>query len=125
MLIDKPDVRAEVEAAFHRYDRAVLDNDNATLAALFWTSESTVRFGATESLVGKTEIDAFRSTRVPSSVPRRTERLIVTSFGDEFGTTSVLFRRDGSSRQGRWTQTWIKVEGSWRIVSTHASTVSD
>ena len=45
MQIDIPDVKAEVEAAFARYEQALGDNDVATLAALFWDDGRTIRYG--------------------------------------------------------------------------------
>jgi Protein of unknown function (DUF3225) len=41
MEINVPEVRAEVEAAFARYETALIANDVATLQELFWRSEHT------------------------------------------------------------------------------------
>jgi hypothetical protein len=40
MDVDLPDVRAEVEAAFARYDATLVANYIATLTALFWDDTS-------------------------------------------------------------------------------------
>ncbi len=50
MEIDIPEVKAEVEAAFLRYETALVTNDVATLDALFVNSERTIRYGMGENL---------------------------------------------------------------------------
>ena len=55
MDINLPDVRAEVEAAFARYEAALVSNDVATLQELFWRSELTIRYGIAEILYGSDE----------------------------------------------------------------------
>ncbi len=61
MDINIPEVVAEVEEAFARYERALVTNDVAELDALFWKSPHTLRYGATENLYGYDEIAAFRA----------------------------------------------------------------
>jgi hypothetical protein len=56
MEINRPEVRAEVEAAFARYETALVSNDVATLQALFWHSARTIRHGIGENLYGSDEI---------------------------------------------------------------------
>ena len=51
MDINIPEVVAEVEKAFARYEHALVTNDVAELDALFWKSPHTLRYGATENLV--------------------------------------------------------------------------
>ena len=65
MEINLPDVRAEVEAAFARYETALVTNDVTTLQQLFWRSEHTIRYGIAENLYGSEEISAFRAARLP------------------------------------------------------------
>ena len=52
MDINIPEVVAEVEKAFARYERALVTNDIAELDALFWKSPHTLRYGVTENLYG-------------------------------------------------------------------------
>ena len=63
MQVNLPDVKAEVEAAFARYETALMANDVATLQSLFWNSPHTIRYGIGEILYGWDEIGAFRSAR--------------------------------------------------------------
>ena len=60
MQIDIPDVKAEVAAAFARYEVALVTNDVATLTELFWADHRTLRYGGGENLHGIAEIEAFR-----------------------------------------------------------------
>ena len=59
--INLPDVVAEVQAEFARYEKALVDNDVAELDALFWNSPHTLRYGITENLYGH---DAIRDPRL-------------------------------------------------------------
>ena len=43
--INRPQVLAEVTAAFYRYETALVSNDIAVLDALFWRDPRTVRLG--------------------------------------------------------------------------------
>jgi hypothetical protein len=63
MDINIPEVMAEVEAAFARYEAALVGNDLEALDALFWESPHTIRYGGAENLYGHGEIAAFRAGR--------------------------------------------------------------
>jgi len=71
MKINDPDIAAEVRAAFDRYERALMDNDLATLDLLFWDAPETVRYGPTETLYGFDAIQDFRKGRDASAIARR------------------------------------------------------
>jgi hypothetical protein len=59
MDINIAEVKAEVEAAFAEYEKALISNDVETLDRLFLDSPNTIRYGATENLYGYAEIAAF------------------------------------------------------------------
>ncbi len=128
--IDRPDVLAELTAAFERYEHALAVNDVATLDELFWASPRTVRYGVAEHLYGHDAICAFRAARVPPG-PREVLHTQITTYGDAFGTTHREYRRPSPPpppgeapapvRIGRQTQTWMKTEQGWRVVSAHVS----
>ena len=48
MDINLPDVKAEVEAAFAKYEAALMSNDVDALQSLFWNSNLTIRYGIGE-----------------------------------------------------------------------------
>lgn len=119
--IDQPQVLAEVTAAFERYEQALVSNDIAVLDELFWHDERTVRLGATENLYGITAIRAFRNARPAAGLQRTLRNTVITTYGDAFALCSTEFSRDGSERIGRQQQTWVKLEGQWRIVGAQVS----
>jgi hypothetical protein len=121
MQIDIPEVKAEVEAAFARYETALVTNDVPVLDALFWESPQTVRFGATENLFGAEEIAAFRAGRPSKGLAREILRTAITTYGRDFATASITFRREGSTRIGRQQQSWVRFPEGWRVVAAHVS----
>jgi AtzH-like len=124
MEIDIPEVKAEVAAAFARYETALVTNDVATLTELFWADPRTLRYGGGENLYGIAEIAAFRANRSPVGLDRTTERTLITTFGRDFATASTLFRRDNApGKIGRQMQTWVRMPEGWRVVAAHVSVI--
>src|SRR5882724_11664099 len=107
MDINRPEVLAEVTAAFTRYEQALVTNDVAVLDELFWNSPHTLRYGVGENLYGHDAIRAFRSARSPAGLSRRILRTQITTYGEDFATAHVEFQREGVARPGRQTQTWM------------------
>ncbi|MBE9097943.1 oxalurate catabolism protein HpxZ [Vacuolonema iberomarrocanum] len=123
MEINRPDVLAEVTSAFNRYEAALVNNDVATLDALFWDSPHTVRYGATENLYGYQAIAEFRAGRSPKNLARTLQNTVITTYGQDFATANTEFQRPG--KQGRQTQTWMRTPLGWRVVSAHVSFLPD
>ena len=119
--INRLEVLAEVESAFARYEDALVNNRVEVLDELFWPSSATVRYGATENLVGIDAIRAFRAARSATGLARRLERTVITTYGRDFATTMTQFRREGSHRIGRQSQTWVRFAEGWRVVAAHVS----
>ena len=126
MDINLPEIKAEVEAAFARYETALISNDVDTLQALFWNSPLTIRYGINEILHGWDEIGAFRSARSPAGLARRISRTVITTYGRDFATASTLFHRDTiPGKVGRQMQTWARMPEGWRIVAAHVSMIDE
>ena len=126
MLINDPPTLAAAEAAFARYEAALVGNDVATLDALFWTADEVIRYGGGENLYGHAAIAAFRAARPAAGLERTLERTVVTTFGTDFATASTLFRRGSTpGRIGRQMQTWVRFPEGWRIVAAHVSFIDD
>ncbi len=124
MDIDLPDVKAEVEAAFARYEQALGANDVETLEALFRDDPLTIRYGIGENLYGMDAIRAFRRARSPLGLARRIEETVITTYGRDAATASTLFHRDSMPEKiGRQMQTWIRLPEGWRIVAAHVSVI--
>src|SRR5258708_2970952 len=123
--INLPDVIAEVHAAFARYEAALTGNDVRVLDELFWNSDFTVRFGATENLYGYEAIAAFRAARPAVNLARTVTNLVIRTFGTDFATANMEFARAGSGRAGRQSQTWVRMPQGWRVVAAHVSLLGD
>jgi len=119
--INLPDVLAEVEAVFARYEHALVHNEVEVLDELFWASPTTLRYGATENLYGYEAIQAFRASRPAQGLARELLRVVITTYGRDFATANCEFRREGSERTGRQSQTWMRTAEGWRVVAAHVS----
>lgn len=119
--INLPEVLAEVRAAFALYEDALVHNKVETLDALFWNSPHTLRYGATENLYGHEAIAAFRAARPAQGLMRDLLRVEITTYGRDFATANCEFRRQGSTRTGRQSQTWMRTAQGWRVVAAHVS----
>lgn len=119
--INLPDVVAEVAAVFERYEDALVNNKVDVLDELFWPSPLTLRYGAGENLYGYAEIQAFRAGRPAVGLARELLRTVITTYGHDFATANCEFRRAGSERTGRQSQTWMRTPEGWRVVSAHVS----
>ena len=119
--INLPEVVAEVTEAFMGYERALVDNDVATLDACFWDSPHTLRFGVAENLYGHAAIAAFRAGRPPMNLARRLFNTVITTYGRDVATANTETQRDGSTVTGRQSQTWVRTPDGWRIVAAHVS----
>jgi len=119
--INQPEVLAEVQAVFARYEDALVNNHVEVLDELFWDSPHTLRYGATENLYGYAQIQAFRAGRPAQGLQRRLLKTVITTYGRDFATANVEFQREGSARSGRQSQTWLRAETGWRVVSAHVS----
>ncbi len=123
MQINLPETVAEVEAAFARYEDALVHNHVDVLDELFWSSPLTVRYGAAENLYGIEEIRAFRLSRPSAGLQRTLRRTVITTYGRDHATAMTEFFRDGSTRTGRQSQTWVRMPEGWRVVAAHVSVV--
>ncbi|HMN83030.1 MAG TPA: oxalurate catabolism protein HpxZ [Burkholderiaceae bacterium] len=125
--VNLPDVYDEVSQAFARYERALIDNDVATLDELFCRGPHTIRFGVAENLYGYDAIAAFRAARSPAGLQRTLRNTVITTYGRDFATAMTefvreSFVRDGRlARIGRQSQTWLRTADGWRVVAAHVS----
>ena len=126
MTVDDPDTLHEIEAAFARYETALVNNDVDTLDELFWRDSRTIRYGGGENLYGYAEIAAYRAGRASAGLERTLERTTITTYGRDFATCSTLFRRGSlPGKIGRQMQTWVRMPEGWRVVVAHVSIIAD
>jgi 1-carboxybiuret hydrolase subunit AtzH-like protein len=119
--INIPDVVAELSAAFDAYERALIANDIETLNRSFWNSPHTLRYGVRELLYGHAEIAEFRRRRGAVDQRRSLRNRRITTFGRDFGVANTEYIPRGSDKVGRQSQTWVRTECGWKIVSAHVS----
>jgi Protein of unknown function (DUF3225) len=124
MDFNRPEVLAELQAAFARYEDALVKNRVEVLDELFWDSAQTVRYGVNENLYGIDAIRTFRQARAASGLARTLQHTVITTYGDDFGTAMTEFRREGGDKLGRQSQTWCRIDGRWRVVAAHVSLMS-
>lgn len=122
--INLPEVVAEVTAAFQRYEAALTGNDVAVLDELFWDSPHTLRYGAGENLRGYEAIKAFRLARPSKGLERDLVNTVITTYGRDYATANTEFTRQGETRIGRQSHTWLRLPEGWRIVAAHVSLIA-
>jgi hypothetical protein len=126
IAINDPQTLAEVEAAFARYEVALVTNNVEVLDELFLDEPTTIRYGTAENLYGMEAIRAFRQARSPAGLERKLEGTQITTYGRDFAVASTLFRRDGGNGKiGRQMQTWIRTDAGWRVAAAHVSIIDE
>ncbi len=126
MIVDDPAVKAEVEAVFADYERALIANDVAALDGFFLASDAAIRYGIAENLYGYDAIAAFRAARPAAGLARRLEKTRIVTYGRDLAIAATLFKRDSApGKVGRQMQTWIRFPEGWRIVAAHISVIDD
>ncbi|ADP82968.1 amidase [Pseudofrankia inefficax] len=126
---DDPAWRAGLEAAFWRYEHALLANDLDVLDELFLDDPATLRADGAGVLVGHAQISLFRRSRgaggrLPAA--RTVERLHVQVHGPAAALLVAEVLREEDGGRGLQTQLWTAVatdggEARWRVVAAHVS----
>jgi hypothetical protein len=125
MEINLPEIVAEVEAAFARYEAALISNDVPVLDSCFWDSPQVIRYGMGENLYGAAEIAAFRAARPSFGLMRTLSRTVITTFGRDYATAATQFHRESApGKIGRQMQTWVRLPEGWRVVAAHVSLIT-
>ena len=126
MTVNDPEIVAELQALYPRYEKALVTNDVEILVEMFWAGPQVMRFGAGENLYGPNEIEAFRKSRPSANLARTIQRLEIVSFGRDFASITVEFSRPAGTGtiHGRQSQVWVRFDMGWRIVQAHVSMLS-
>jgi hypothetical protein len=125
MIINDPEVLAELRELYPQYEQALVTNNVEKLVAMFWDDPHVMRFGATENLYGYKEIENFRKARPSTNLDRKVTRLDIVTFDKNFASITLEFERDvnGTLHRGRQSQTWVRLPEGWRIVAAHVSLI--
>lgn len=121
MEINRPEVVAEVAAAFAAYEAALVEGDPDRIVAFFWQSPETVRYGIADGQVGIEEQRVWRSAQPPLPAGRRLRDTRITTFGTDYAVVNTRFDYPGGAVVGRQSQTWVRLPAGWRIVTAHVS----
>ena len=46
---------------------------------------------------------------------------MITTYGHDLASANIEFLRDGSTRTGRQSQTWMRTPEGWKVVAAHVS----
>ena len=80
-----------------------------------------MRYGVGENLRGIAAIRAFRAARPAVGLARTLQHTVITTYGRDFGTAMTEFQREGATKTGRQSQTWVRFDYGWRVVAAHVS----
>ena len=119
MELDRPDVIAEVSAAFEDYEQALVANDVDRILGFF--APGAVRFGIADQQVGLDEQRRWRLSQPALPAGRRLKDTIIQSYGGSTAVVTTLFGYPGGDVLGRQSQTWVRLAEGWRIVTAHVS----
>lgn len=120
--IDRPDVIAEVRAAFVAYEDALVAHDLAVLDTAFWDDPRVIRYGVADAQRGPREVAEWRRITGPVAPDRLLHDTQITAFGDDLAIVWTHFT-DALDGIGRQSQVWARVDGDWRVVAAHVSRV--
>jgi hypothetical protein len=121
MIVNIPEVVAEVTEAFMLYEKALTTNDVDMIDTLFWNSPHTLRYGPNGTLLSHAALSAFRRGRKITGVDRTLKNTVITTFGSDFAVANTESDKPNSPISSRQSQTWIRMADGWRIVSAHVS----
>ncbi len=121
--VNLPEVVAEITKIFHEYEQALMTNDVEKLNQYFWQDERVTRYGIADRQFGINELIAYRQATPAPDFTRILENLRVITVDESTAICQVEFVRSDTTLRGFQTQTWIKMEGVWRIVSAHVSMI--
>ncbi len=119
MKVNEAGPLAELTALYGAYEAALMADDVAALAGFFWEHDLVRRYALGVNSYGHQSITAARQAR--RAEDRTLEATLITTYGDDLGTADTEFTRTATGRRGRQTQTWVRFDEGWRIVSAHVS----
>jgi len=117
--LDRPEVIAEVTAAFEAYEHALVTDDVEGMLGCF--APGAVRFGIADHQVGLDEQRRWRLAQPPLPPGRRLKETVIQTYGDSTAVVTTLFGYPGRDVLGRQSQTWVRLPEGWRIVTAHVS----
>ncbi len=121
--LNVPDVVQEITAIFERYEAAFMANDLEALNGFFWQNPSVTRYGIADQQSGHEALVAYRASMPAPDFTRSLHNVRITAFGADTAVAMCEFVRSDTVLRGYQTQTWVRFEEGWRIVSAHVSMI--
>ena len=115
MDVNIPEIVEEVTAAFISYEEAITENDVEMINHLFWNDAKTLRYGPYGTLISHEALSAFRRNRVTDGV----------TFGRDYAVANTEANDENIPGTVRQSQTWVRTDEGWKIVSAHVSYLQD
>jgi len=120
-----PQAVAEVTALFLAYEAALVARDLDAMELAFDDSPDLVRFGINDEQRGPEALANWRKSQAPLPPGRTRSNTVVSTFGRDVAVVSTCFRYPERPFLGRQSQTWVRVDGTWKIVHAHVSELPD
>ena len=121
MDINIPEVIEEVTLAFFAYEKALAENNVERINQFFWEDSKTIRYGPNGTLIGYVALSEFRRNRKITGVRRALKNTSILAFGRDFAVANTEAEVDNMPGTTQQSQTWIRTEKGWKIVSAHVS----
>ena len=125
MDVNIPEIVEEVTAAFMSYEKAITENDVEMINHLFWNDAKTLRYGPNGTLISHETLSAFRRNRLTDGVRRVLKNTSIVTFGRDYAVANTEADDENFSGTVRQSQTWVRTDEGWKIVSAHVSYLQD
>ena len=125
MKVNIPEVIEEVTRAFMAYEKALFENDVDIINRLFWNDTKTLRYGPNGTLISHEALSAFRRNRVTDGVRRVLKNTSIITFGRDYAVANTEANDENIPGTVRQSQTWVRTDEGWKIVSAHVSYLQD
>ena len=125
MDVNIPEIVEEVKAVFMSYEKAITENDVNMINHLFWNDAKTLRYGPNGTLISHEALSAFRRNRVTDGVRRVLKNTSIVTFGRDYAVANTEADDENFSGTVRQSQTWVRTDEGWKIVSAHVSYLQD
>ena len=92
---------------------------------LFWNDAKTLRYGPNGTLISHEALSAFRRNRVTDGVRRVLKNTSIITFGRDYAVANTEANDENIPGTVRQSQTWVRTDEGWKIVSAHVSYLQD